>query len=91
MIYAENPKVLVKNRNEIILDFDGKKVSIHDGDEVCVFIDSLFGALDYDVPTVLVINFHSLYDYINGVDDSGDYEFDGSFAFLHGISVRHRS
>lgn len=91
MIYAENPKILVKNKNEIILDFDGKKVSIHENDEVCVLIDRLFGAMNYDTPTVLVIGFHSLYDYINGVDDSGDYEFDGSFAFLRGISVRHRS
>lgn len=89
MIYAENPKVLVKNKNEIIIDFDGKKVSIHDGDEICVFIDPLFGALDYDVPTVLVICFYSLYEYINGADDSGDYEFDDSFTFLRGISVRH--
>lgn len=91
MIYAENPKVLVKNKNEIIIDFDGKKVSIHNGDEICVFIDPLFGALDYGVPTVLVVCFNSLYEYINGIDDSGDYEFNDSFVFLHGINVLHRS
>lgn len=91
MIYAANPKALVKNKNEIILDFDGKKISIHKKDIVCVLIDSRFGALNYDTPTVLVVDFESLYEHIDGVDDSGDYEFYGSFKHICGISVSHRS
>lgn len=83
-------KILVKNKHEIIVDFDGKKLSIHENDHVCVLFDSHFEALEYDVPSVLVVGFHSFYEYINGVDNSGDYEFDGSFTSIHGISVHHR-
>ena len=89
MIYAENPKVLVKNKNEVILDFNGTKIAIHEGDFACMLIDPLFGALNYNKPSIIVLSFYSLYDDINGVDDSGDYEFDSPLAYLHGISVSH--
>lgn len=90
MIYAENPKVLAKNKDEIIIDFDGKRVPIYKEDMVVrVLLDSHPGELDYDTPTVHNISFNSFYSYINGADDSGDYEFDGFLTHIRGISVCH--
>ena len=87
MIYSEKPKILIKNKNEIIVVFDRTKIAINKKDEICVLSDPLAGAIDYYEPDISNMDFDEFYENIDGADDSGSYSFIGDLQYIHGISV----
>lgn len=89
MIYSERPKILIKNKNEIFVDFNRVKVAIHKKDDICVLTDPLAGAIDYCEPDISNMTFDEFYENIDGADDSGNYSFSGDLQYIHGITVAH--
>lgn len=90
MVYDQFPKVLSKNEYKIVVEFDGNKIPIYDGDEIYMLFDTFSGdPNNYRRPDISPITFDELYQFIFGNDtDDEPYHF-GCELGVCGISVIH--
>lgn len=82
-------KVVSKNKDLIVLRVDYERVEIRKGDEVYVLQDGEPNENSYNKPDLFTTDFDTIYDNIEGEDDSDNYELSDELEIAIGIGVRH--
>ena len=86
MIYSENPKIISKQEDKIILSFDGDQVILKKDSDICFLSDPYYGISDAMAePRIFHMPFEYVYDSISG--DHEDYYFEDDLQYICGVLV----